>query len=72
MRDVFIAIAGGLALIIALSRRKQQTNTIAGVAIATALMPPLCTAGFGLSIGNFEYFFGAFYLLISKLVRFFP
>ena len=46
VRDVFIAIAGGLALIVALSRRNQQTNTIAGVAIATALMPPLCTAGY--------------------------
>jgi len=54
VRDVFIAIAGGLALIVALSRRSKQTNTIAGVAIATALMPPLCTAGYGLAIGNLQ------------------
>lgn len=62
VRDVFIAIAGGLALIIALSRRSKQTNTIAGVAIATALMPPLCTAGYGLAIGNLSYFGGAMFL----------
>jgi uncharacterized hydrophobic protein (TIGR00271 family) len=62
VRDVFIAIAGGLALIIAISRRSQQTNTIAGVAIATALMPPLCTAGYGLATGNLTYFGGAMFL----------
>ncbi|MDP3313029.1 DUF389 domain-containing protein [Lutibacter sp.] len=62
VRDVFIAIAGGLALIIALSRRSKQTNTIAGVAIATALMPPLCTAGYGLATGNLSYFGGAMFL----------
>lgn len=62
VRDVFIAIAGGLALIIALSRRTKQTNTIAGVAIATALMPPLCTAGYGLATMNLPYFFGAMFL----------
>src|SRR5210317_990814 len=62
VRDVFIAIAGGLALIIAISRRSQQTNTIAGVAIATALMPPLCTAGYGLATGNLSYFGGAMFL----------
>ncbi|MFO7672344.1 MAG: DUF389 domain-containing protein [Lutibacter sp.] len=62
VRDVFIAIAGGLALIVAISRRNKQTNTIAGVAIATALMPPLCTAGYGLAIGNFSYFGGAMFL----------
>ncbi|MDP2067405.1 MAG: DUF389 domain-containing protein [Lutibacter sp.] len=62
VRDVFIAIAGGLALIIAISRRTKQTNTIAGVAIATALMPPLCTAGYGLAIGNLSYFGGAMFL----------
>ncbi|MDF1516642.1 MAG: DUF389 domain-containing protein [Lutibacter sp.] len=62
VRDVFIAIAGGLALIIAISRRSKQTNTIAGVAIATALMPPLCTAGYGLATGNLSYFGGAMFL----------
>jgi len=61
-RAVFIAIAGGLALIIALSRRSKQTNTIAGVAIATALMPPLCVAGYGLAVWNLTYFWGAMFL----------
>ncbi|MGV8947535.1 MAG: DUF389 domain-containing protein [Lutibacter sp.] len=68
VRDVFIAIAGGLALIIAISRRSKQTNTIAGVAIATALMPPLCTAGYGLAIGNFSYFGGAMFLFSINTV----
>ncbi len=62
LRDVLIAIAGGFALIVSLSRRKEMINTIAGVAIATALMPPICTAGYGLAIGNFQYFFGAMFL----------
>jgi len=62
LRDVLIAIAGGFALIVSLSRRKEMTNTIAGVAIATALMPPMCTAGYGLAIGNFSYFLGAMFL----------
>jgi uncharacterized hydrophobic protein (TIGR00271 family) len=68
VRDVFIAIAGGLALIIAISRRSKQTNTIAGVAIATALMPPLCTAGYGLAIGNFDYFVGAMFLFTINTI----
>lgn len=59
--DVFIAIFGGLAGIIG-QTRKTLDNVIPGVAIATALMPPLCTAGYGLAIGNWNYFFGAFYL----------
>jgi uncharacterized hydrophobic protein (TIGR00271 family) len=62
VRDVLIAIAGGLALMIAISRPKPQFNTVAGVAIATALMPPLCTAGFGLATGQFKYFGGALFL----------
>lgn len=68
VRDVFIAIAGGLALIIALSRRNKQTNTIAGVAIATALMPPLCTAGYGLATWNFNYFGGAMFLFTINTI----
>lgn len=64
LRDALIAIAGGLALIVSLSRRKEMTNTIAGVAIATALMPPLCTAGYGLAIGNYHYFGGAMFLFL--------
>jgi len=68
VRDVFIAIAGGLALIIAISRRSKQTNTIAGVAIATALMPPLCTAGYGLATWNLSYFFGAMFLFTINTI----
>ncbi|EDM37832.1 hypothetical protein PBAL39_15444 [Pedobacter sp. BAL39] len=59
--DVFIAGFGGLAGIIA-ATRKEKTNTIPGVAIATALMPPLCTAGYGLASGNLYFFIGAIYL----------
>ena len=59
--DVFIAIFGGLAGIIG-QTRKSLDNVIPGVAIATALMPPLCTAGYGLANGNWQYFFGASYL----------
>ena len=57
--DVFIALVGGLAGIVALAT-KEKGNVIPGVAIATALMPPLCTAGFGLATGNLLYFFGSF------------
>jgi uncharacterized hydrophobic protein (TIGR00271 family) len=68
VRDVFIALAGGLALIVAVSRPSPQTNTVAGVAIATALMPPLCTAGFGLATWNFSYFFGAMFLFTINTI----
>lgn len=61
--DVMIAFFGGLVGIIAITR-VEKGNPIPGVAIATALMPPLCTAGFGLATSNFSYFFGAFYLYI--------
>jgi uncharacterized hydrophobic protein (TIGR00271 family) len=59
--DVFIAGLGGLAGIVA-ATRKEKSNAIPGVAIATALMPPLCTAGFGLASGNLYFFLGALYL----------
>ena len=59
--DVMIAFFGGLAGIVAGSR-KEKSNAIPGVAIATALMPPLCTAGYGLANGNWYYLFGALYL----------
>ena len=63
--DVMIAISGGLALIIAISRPQPQTNTVAGVAIATALMPPLCTAGYGLATQHYyDYFLGAMFLFL--------
>lgn len=60
--DVFIAFFGGLAGILAASRKQEKVTVVSGVAIATALMPPLCTAGYGLGTGQFIYFFGAFYL----------
>lgn len=66
--DAFIAFFGGLAGIVAGSRREKVTNVVPGVAIATALMPPLCTAGYGLSIGNFYFFAGAFYLFLINSV----
>jgi uncharacterized hydrophobic protein (TIGR00271 family) len=62
VRDVIIALCGGLALIVALSRRNKSINTIAGVAIATALMPPLCTAGYGLATAKWNFFGGAMFL----------
>lgn len=65
--DVMIAFFGGMAGIVASSSRLKG-NVIPGVAIATALMPPLCTAGFGLASGNFSYFFGAFYLYMINSV----
>lgn len=65
--DVFIALVGGIAGIIALAT-KEKGNVIPGVAIATALMPPLCTAGFGIATGNFFYFIGAFYLYFINSV----
>jgi uncharacterized hydrophobic protein (TIGR00271 family) len=65
--DVIIALFGGLAGIVAISS-KHKGNVIPGVAIATALMPPLCTAGYGLATGQFNYFFGAFYLFTINTV----
>lgn len=65
--DVLIAAFGGAAGIIAISR-KEKSNAIPGVAIATALMPPLCTAGFGIANLNFNYFIGAIYLFVINSV----
>jgi len=83
IRDVLIAFFGGLALVIARAKKGTIASVIFGVAIATALMPPLCTVGFGLAIGNMDYALGALYLftintifialatfLIIKLLRF--
>ena len=61
--DILIAIFGGLAGIIGMTR-KEKSNVIPGVAIATALMPPLCTAGYGLATKQWHYFFGAMYLFL--------
>ncbi|QFZ53806.1 DUF389 domain-containing protein [Oceanihabitans sp. IOP_32] len=68
IRDVLIAFFGGLALIIARTKRGTIASVIFGVAIATALMPPLCTAGYGLAIGNWDYFLGAMYLFIINTI----
>jgi uncharacterized hydrophobic protein (TIGR00271 family) len=65
--DVLIALFGGLAGIVAISS-KHKGNVIPGVAIATALMPPLCTAGYGLASGQFNFFFGAMYLFTINTV----
>lgn len=67
--DVLIALCGGLAGIIALCSVGQRNgNVIPGVAIATALMPPLCTTGFGLATGNWTYAAGAFYLYLINTI----
>jgi len=65
--DVFIALFGGMAGIIAASSKKKG-NVIPGVAIATALMPPLCTAGYGLATFQPKFFFGAIYLFTINTV----
>ena len=68
IRDVLIAFFGGLALIIARTKKGTIATVIFGVAIATALMPPLCTAGYGLSQGNWDYFVGAMYLFAINTI----
>ncbi|WP_052461118.1 DUF389 domain-containing protein [Psychroserpens mesophilus] len=68
IRDVLIAFFGGLALIIARTKKGTIASVIFGVAIATALMPPLCTAGYGLAEGNFQYFGGAMYLFTINTI----
>ncbi len=66
--DVLIALFGGAAGILALSMKGRGGNVLPGVAIATALMPPLCTAGYGLATGQPSFFFGAFYLFFINIV----
>lgn len=68
IRDVLIAFFGGLALIIARTKKGTIASVIFGVAIATALMPPLCTAGYGLAIGNWSFFGGAMYLFTINTI----
>ncbi len=65
--DVLIALFGGFAGVVAMSS-KQKGNVIPGVAIATAIMPPLCTAGYGLATLQFNYFIGAIYLYLINSV----
>lgn len=67
--DVLIATAGGFAGIIATaSKERTRGNVVPGVAIATALMPPLCTAGYGLAHLNWSFFVGALYLFLINSV----
>ncbi|NNC62203.1 MAG: DUF389 domain-containing protein, partial [Eudoraea sp.] len=68
IRDVLIAFFGGLALVIARAKKGTVASVIFGVAIATALMPPLCTVGFGLAIGNFAFAGGAMYLFMINTI----
>jgi uncharacterized hydrophobic protein (TIGR00271 family) len=65
--DVFIALFGGFAVIVEVCRKERGT-AIAGAAIATALMPPLCTVGYGIANANFTYFIGALYLYFINSV----
>lgn len=65
--DVLIALFGGAAGVIAQTRRDRTSTVIPGVAIATALMPPLCTAGFGLATLQLNYFIGAAYLFFINM-----
>ena len=65
--DVLIALFGGFAGILE-HARKEKGTVMSGVAIATALMPPLCTAGFGLAKANWHFFFGAMYLFTINAI----
>lgn len=66
--DVLIALVGGAAGIFANSAKINKGNILMGVAIATALMPPLCTAGYGISQGSLSYFLGAAYLFTINTI----
>ena len=68
IRDVLIAFFGGLALIIARTKKGTIASVIFGVAIATALMPPLCTVGFGLAIGKLDFALGAMFLFTINTI----
>jgi uncharacterized hydrophobic protein (TIGR00271 family) len=68
IRDVLIAFFGGLALMVARTKKGTVATVIYGVAIATALMPPLCTAGYGLAVWKLEYFVGAMYLFTINTI----
>ncbi len=67
-RDVIIAFFGGIALIIAKTKKENISSAIFGVAIATALMPPLCTVGFGLAEKNMDYASGAIFLFVINSI----
>ena len=68
--DILIAFFGGLAGVISATIKNKSggLTVVPGVAIATALMPPLCTVGFGIATANWAYFIGAFYLFLLNSV----
>ncbi len=66
--DVMIAFFGGAAGVVAYTRKDRTFTVISGVAIATALMPPLCTAGFGIATGQWKFFAGALYLFVINAI----
>lgn len=66
--DVLIALAGGFAGGIGISRNQEPATLLSGVAVATALMPPLCAAGYGVARGDLAYFAGAFYEFLLNVV----
>lgn len=66
--DVLVAFFGGLAVIIAFTRKTKSASVIAGASIATALMPPLCTAGYSLAHYNLSFFLGAIYLFVINCI----
>lgn len=66
--DVLIAVFGGLALIVAKSKKGTMASVIFGVAIATALMPPLCTVGYGLAVRDADFYLGGLYLFTINTI----
>ncbi len=68
IRDVLIAFFGGVTLVVARAKKGTIASVIFGVAIATALMPPLCTVGFSLAISNWSYALGALYLFLINTI----
>lgn len=65
--DVFVALFGGGAGIVSIACRNKG-QVMPGVAIATSLMPPLCTAGYGIATWQSHFFFGALYLFFTNMV----
>ncbi len=66
--DVLIAVFGGIAGFIGISRSSRHNNVIPGVAIATAIMPPLCTVGYGIATFQLKFIFGAFFLFLINCI----
>ncbi|MDR2883135.1 MAG: DUF389 domain-containing protein [Alistipes sp.] len=66
--DVLIAFFGGAAGVVAFTRKDRTFTVISGVAIATALMPPLCTAGYGIATAQWQFFGGALYLFLINAI----